>query len=46
MSHEAPGIGPGLSSKVNDVVSNSNDKPLIPGMRLPSLWGESRLLSR
>lgn len=41
MSHEAPGIGPGLSSKVNDVVSN--DKPLIPCMRLLSLWGESRL---
>lgn len=43
MSHEAPEIGPGLSSKVNDVVSNSNDKLLIPGMRVLSLWGESRL---
>lgn len=28
MSHEVPGIGPGLSSKVNDVVSN--DKTANP----------------
>lgn len=42
MSHEAPGIGPGLSSKVNDVVSNSNNKPLIPGNEAPKFMGRKQ----
>lgn len=45
MPNQALGTGPGLPSKINNVVNNSNNKPLIPGMRR-NVLGESRSVAR